>query len=50
MLSLFIEIMQYVWGVGISEIDDLILNTFGAFIGVAAVRVIEKVILKKRLK
>ena len=50
LLSLFIEIMQYVWGVGISEIDDLILNTFGAFIGVAAVRVIEKVILKKRLK
>ncbi len=50
LLSLFIEIMQYVWGVGISEIDDLILNTFGAFIGVAAVRIIEKVILKKSRK
>lgn len=32
-LSLFIEIMQYVLGRGISELDDLILNTFGVFLG-----------------
>lgn len=31
--SFVIESMQYLWGTGISEIDDLILNTFGTFIG-----------------
>lgn len=31
--SLVVESMQYLWGTGISEIDDLILNTFGTFIG-----------------
>lgn len=31
--SLMIESMQYFWGTGISEADDLILNTFGTFIG-----------------
>lgn len=38
LLSLFIETMQYVWSVGVSEIDDLILNTLGAFIGVVLVK------------
>lgn len=33
LLSLVVESMQYLWGTGISEIDDLILNTFGTFIG-----------------
>lgn len=42
LLSFFIESMQYVWGVGISELDDLILNTLGAFIGVVVVKVLEK--------
>ncbi|MBP3815313.1 MAG: VanZ family protein [Firmicutes bacterium] len=32
-LSLFIETMQFILGTGVSEIDDLILNTFGCFIG-----------------
>ncbi len=31
--SLMIESMQYFWGTGISEADDLILNTLGTFIG-----------------
>ncbi len=31
--SLFIEVMQYILGTGISELDDLILNTAGAAIG-----------------
>ena len=30
--SLIIESMQYFWGTGISEADDLILNTLGTFI------------------
>lgn len=42
LLSFFIESMQYVWGVGISELDDLILNTLGGVIGVIIVKVLEK--------
>lgn len=32
-LSLFIEVLQFVLGTGISELDDLILNTLGSFLG-----------------
>lgn len=32
-LSLIIETLQYVFGTGVSELDDLILNTSGAAIG-----------------
>ena len=32
-LSLLIETMQYIFGTGISELDDLILNTAGAALG-----------------
>lgn len=32
-LSLAIELAQFVFGTGISEVDDLILNTLGASIG-----------------
>jgi glycopeptide antibiotics resistance protein len=32
-LSLSIEILQYVFGTGVSEIDDLILNTLGTVVG-----------------
>lgn len=38
LLSFFIESMQYIWGVGISETDDLILNTFGVFIGAVLIK------------
>lgn len=47
MLSLFIETMQYVWSVGVSELDDLILNTLGTLIGVAAVALVKKKLGKK---
>lgn len=33
LLSLLIETAQYILGTGISELDDLILNVFGACIG-----------------
>lgn len=36
-LSLLIETMQYIFGTGVSELDDLVLNTLGAWIGGAAV-------------
>ena len=32
-LSLFVECAQLVWKVGCFDVDDLILNTLGAFIG-----------------
>lgn len=34
LFSLLIETLQYIFGTGISEIDDLILNSFGTWIGV----------------
>ena len=33
LLSLCIEIMQYLFGTGVSELDDLFLNTLGAALG-----------------
>lgn len=33
LLSLFIEVMQFVLGTGVSEIDDLLLNTLGSAVG-----------------
>ena len=33
LLSLFVETMQFVLGSGVSELDDLILNTCGAMLG-----------------
>ena len=38
-LSFFVECMQYVWGVGVSELDDLILNTAGVLVGFLAVKI-----------
>ncbi|SKB98569.1 VanZ like family protein [Parapedobacter luteus] len=31
--SLCIEINQYYWGIGVTDVDDLLLNTFGGLIG-----------------
>ena len=36
LLSLVVETAQYVLGSGVSELDDLILNTLGALLGYAA--------------
>lgn len=33
LFSFAIELLQYVFGTGISELDDLILNSLGAWIG-----------------
>ena len=46
-LSLFIEITQYIFGTGVSEVDDLMLNTTGAFIGGSIVFLIDKLKSKK---
>lgn len=39
LFSLLIETLQYVFGTGFSELDDLILNTLGAWIGGGLVKV-----------
>ncbi len=36
--SFLIESMQYIFGTGVSELDDLILNTAGTFIGALIMR------------
>lgn len=41
LFSLFIETMQYILGTGISELDDLILNTLGAVIGAWIVGILQ---------
>ena len=33
LVSAFVEIMQYIFGLGLAEVDDLLTNTLGAFIG-----------------
>lgn len=42
-LSLSIEIMQYIFGTGVSEIDDLLLNTIGVLLGIFTAYLIDKV-------
>ena len=37
-LSFIIETLQYIFGTGVSELDDLVLNTMGTWIGAAMVR------------
>lgn len=42
-LSLLIETLQYVFGTGVSELDDLILNTLGCGCGAVFVRAVRKI-------
>lgn len=44
LFSLLIETLQYVFGTGFSELDDLVLNTLGAWIGGGLVKVGQKII------
>ena len=46
--SLCCECLQYVFKVGISELTDVILNTFGALAGVAVSLLVRGVIKKCR--
>lgn len=38
LFSLMIETLQYVFGTGYSELDDLILNTLGAGLGAGFIK------------
>ena len=48
LLSLFVETGQFVLGSGISELDDLILNSCGALLGYAAACVLLKNLKNKK--
>lgn len=39
-MSLSVEVIQYIFGIGISDIDDIILNCAGGFIGIALFRLL----------
>lgn len=39
LISLFTEIIQYIFGLGASDIDDVILNCFGGLIGILIYKV-----------
>lgn len=43
LFSLTIESLQYVFGTGYSELDDLILNTFGVWIGAIFWKIIRRI-------
>ena len=49
-LSLGIELSQYVFGTGVTEIDDIILNTLGCLLGGIIERTIYYLYLKKQRK
>jgi glycopeptide antibiotics resistance protein len=40
--SFSIELVQYISGIGHADVDDLILNTSGAFVGIFAVRLVAR--------
>lgn len=42
LMSAFAEILQFVFRVGASDVDDVILNGFGGFIGVIAYKILLK--------
>lgn len=48
LLSLCIEIAQFILGTGVSEIDDLILNTFGTFVGCLIAMLVIKLMSRRR--
>ena len=47
LISLAVEIIQYIFKIGASDIDDIILNCLGGFIGVLIYRLLEKLFKTK---
>ena len=43
LFSLTIETLQFVFGTGVSELDDLILNTFGVWVGAKSCQICLKI-------
>ncbi len=40
LIGLSVEIIQYIFKIGVTDIDDVILNGLGGFIGIAAYRIL----------
>lgn len=43
-ISLLVEIAQYIFGIGASDIDDVILNSLGGLIGVVAYKALSAIL------
>lgn len=50
MLSLFFEVSQYIFGIGSTDIDDIILNAFGGVIGYVLFVYLKKFFTKKNVQ
>ena len=48
LLSLVIEVSQYIFGVGVTEVDDLVLNTAGTLIGAVLMRIVQKIVKERK--
>lgn len=48
LVSLFIEVVQYIFTVGATDIDDVILNVAGGFIGLMIYKMAEKIFKNER--
>ncbi len=42
-ISAFIEAMQYLLAVGVADVDDVLLNTLGGFLGLLVFRLLERI-------
>lgn len=47
LVSIFVEIMQFLFKVGATDIDDVILNTLGGLIGVLIFKLLNKILKQK---
>nr|WP_244163254.1 VanZ family protein [Paenibacillus pectinilyticus] len=43
LVSLLVEILQYIFGIGATDIDDIILNSLGGFIGIYVYKVLSRI-------
>ena len=48
LLSVAIEVSQYIFGVGVTEVDDLVLNTAGTLIGAILMRMKQKIVKERK--
>ncbi|MWC27615.1 VanZ family protein [Paenibacillus sp. MMS18-CY102] len=48
LVSLFVEIMQWLLGIGVADIDDIILNSLGGWIGIVGCKLLFVILRDKR--